>query len=110
MKRIIDYNPLTGISTWFEYHSETDMTVISRLQDVEPILELNKAKANDTDLTKRGFNESWWEYASIPNIVIEKWKTEFGIDVYNKDHWKAIFKKLNDPEYRYLKTTAKWHW
>ena len=100
---------MTGMSTWFDYYPESDMTVIKRMQDVGPILELNKKKANDTELTKRGFKESWWKYADIPNIIIEKWLNEDGINVYNKDHNKAVFKKLNDPEYRYLKTTAKYH-
>ncbi len=44
--------------------------------------------------------------AKIPNIVIEKWKAEFGVDVLNKDHWPKVKKLLNDPEYRWLKTTA----
>ena len=109
-KRIIDYDPMTGISTWFEYIPESDLTIISRLQDVEGILELNKAMAKDTDYTKQGFKDGWWHYASIPNVLIEKWKTEHNIDVYKKEDWPAVFKKLNDPEYRYLKTTAKWHW
>ena len=33
-----------------------------------------------------------------------KWLTEDGIDIYNRDHWKAVKKKLNSNEYRYLKT------
>lgn len=110
MKRIIDYDPLTGVSTWFEYHPETDMTVVATMQDAATLLDQNKALANDTDRTSKGIQKGWWQYASIPNIVIEKWRNEHGIDLFKKEHWNAVFKKLNDPEYRYLKTTAKWHW
>jgi ribonuclease HI len=42
----------------------------------------------------------------IPNLVIEKWRNEKGIDVLNKDHWPAVKKLLNDPEYKWLKTTS----
>jgi len=85
------------------------MTVISRTQDVEKILEVNKALANNDEYTKNGFKNEWWHYATIPNIIIEKWLNEEGINAYNDDHWPKVFQKLNSPEYRYLKTTAKFH-
>jgi hypothetical protein len=110
MKRIVDYDPTTGASTWFEYHPETDMTIVSRMQDVEPLLDMNKRLANNDDYTKTGIKKEWWHYASIPNVIIEKWLNEDGIDVFNKEDGKRVYKKLNDPEYRYLKTTAKFHW
>ena len=109
MKRIVDHDPMTGISTFFEYHPDTDMTIVSREQDVESILELNKAKANDTDYTKNGIKNGWWQYASYPLVIIEKWLTEDGIDVFNPEHEKRRLQKLNQPEYRYLKTTQKMH-
>jgi len=109
MKRILDYDPLSGITTTFDYIPETDTTVIHREQDVSLILDANKALQNDDDVTKKGIKKSWWHYAQIPNIVIEKWLNEHGVDVYNKDHQKKVFKLLNDPEYRYLKTTSKYH-
>lgn len=85
------------------------MTVVTREQDVEGVLEANKSLAKLDDYTKHGFREGWWHYATIPNILIEKWKNEEGIDVFNKDHSRRVFQKLNSPEYRYLKTTTKTH-
>lgn len=108
-KRILDYDPQTAITTTFDYIPETDTTVIAREQDVSTILDINKAIANDDDLTKKGMKAGWWHYAQIPNIIIEKWITEHGVDLFNKDHQKAVFKLLNQPEYRYLKTTTKMH-
>ena len=109
MKRLVDYDPMTGVTTWFEYHPETDVTIVAREQDVESILDTNRILRNDADYTKMGFRENWWHYATIPNILIEKWKNEEGIDVFNKQHGKRVFKKLNSPEYKYLKTTEKVH-
>lgn len=108
-KRVIDHDPLTGITTWFEYHADSDTSVVGREQDVEPILEMNKALALSDNYTRKGFRENWWHYATIPNVLIEKWKIEEGIDVFNKDHARRVYQKLNAPEYRYLKTTTKMH-
>ena len=108
-KKILDYDPFSGITTTFDYIPETDTTVLYREQDVSGMLDANKILQNDDEFTKKGIKESWWHYFHIPNIVIEKWLNEFGVDVYNKDHQKAVFKLLNQPEYRYLKTTTKMH-
>lgn len=108
-KRILDYDPFSGITTSFDYEEATDTAFVHRTADVEPILELNKREANDTDLTKRGIKNDWWRYAMIPNIIIEKWLNELGVNVYDKNHEKKVFELLNRPEYRYLKTTTKMH-
>lgn len=97
------------MTSYFEYHPETDTTVISREQDVDLILDANKVLQNNPEVTKRGIKDGWWHYATIPNIVIEKWLNELGVNVYNKDHSKKVFQLLNQPEYRYLKTTTKMH-
>lgn len=108
-KRILDYDPVSRITRYFDYDPHNDTAIVHSEQDVSLILDANKALANDDDVTKRGIKESWWHYATIPNIVIEKWLNEHGVDVYNKDHEKAVFRLLNQPEYKYLKTTAKMH-
>jgi hypothetical protein len=106
LKRILDYDPWSGITTTFDYTPD-GVTIIGREQDVSAMLEINKALANNDDYSKNGIKDCWWHFATIPNIVIEKWLNEFGIDVYNKDHEKAVKRLLNQPEYRYLKTTTK---
>ena len=105
----MDYDPLTAITTTFEYDEVTDRTTIGREQDVSIILDANKAITNDESISKQGIKSGWWHYAQVPNIVIEKWLNEHGVNFYNKDHQKAVFKLLNQPEYRYLKTTTKMH-
>ena len=109
MKRIVDYDPLTGITTTFDYDPLTDITYVGREGDVEGILELNKFLANDPEYSKKGIKESFWHYATIPNLIIEKWLAEEGIDVYKHDHWPRVCRKLADPAYRYLKVTTRTH-
>lgn len=108
----MDFDPLTGERVLFEYDAVTDNCQITHQQDdnvVGGILERNKSLALDADLTKRGIKNDLWKYASIPNIVIMKWKQEKGVDVFNRAHRKKVFELLNDPEWRYLKTTAAIH-
>lgn len=75
---------------------------VKSTQDVEPILKRNR----EYQASKNGYTPSrdlkW--VASIPLIIAEKWKKEEGIDIFNKNHREAIRKKLNDPEYSYLRT------
>ena len=103
-RRLVDHDPETGMAVWHEHDELTDATTIEHVQDCEPILEANKALANAED---RGFTSKARELrraASIPSAVVLKWLVEEGIDVMNPDHWPAVRRKLNDPEWRHLRT------
>lgn len=101
MRRLLDYDPETGIKQVFE---GTDAGFnIHYEQDVQPILDANKAKANEVG-NMRGNKSEFRQVAEIPIIVQMKWLTEEGIDIYNENHWPAVKRKLNSNEYRYLKT------
>lgn len=108
-KRVLEYDPLTQITTTFDYDPHNDTAIVGREQDVSWILETNKAMQNEPDTWKQGVKNGWAHYAQVPNIIIEKWLTEHGVDFFNRDHQKAVFRLLNDPQYRYLKTTTKTH-
>ncbi len=101
-KRLIEVQP-DGIVEWLHFDSATGAFAIERVQDVEPVLEANKAAANAGD----GYSPSreLREVAEIPMVVALKWKEERGIDVFNRDHWPAVKKLLRDPEWRYLRTS-----
>ena len=105
-KRVIDYDPFTGVTTYFDYDYATDRTTIGMEQDVSVILDVNKARQNETEYSKSGIKNEWWHMCTIPTIVMERWKNEKGIDVLNKDHWGAVKKLLNDPDYKWLKATS----
>lgn len=78
-----------------------DLTV-HRGEDVEPILENNKALAASGD----GYSPSreLRRAASIPMAVIEKWRNELGVDVFDPDHKPKVRQLLNSSEYLYLRT------
>jgi hypothetical protein len=102
-RRLLEADRLTGIAEYHHYDSGTDRTVIETVQDLAPILERNKElqKADD-----RGWSPSrdLRRAATIPDIMVLKWRNEYGIDVFNRDHWPAVKRLLNDPEWRYLRT------
>jgi hypothetical protein len=102
-RRRIDVDPLTGVATYHHYDPLTDETVLESVQDVAPIVERNKALQNADD---KGWSPSreLRRAATIPDIVILKWRNELGVDVLNPDHWPAVKRLLNDPEWRHLRT------
>lgn len=102
MRKLLDSDSITGTKTYHHYDHDTQITRIETVQNVEPILNHNKELAK-TDCEKMGIKNDWWFVGTIPNGVIAKWLNE-GIDFYNKDHWPAVKRKLNDPEWRYLRT------
>jgi hypothetical protein len=71
-------------------------------QDCDPVLDRNKAMANHND----GYSPSreMRRVGSIPLVLIMKWKTEEGWDALDPDNKDRLVRKLNDPEYAYLRT------
>lgn len=108
-KRLLSYDPATGLETWFSYDALTDETIISYTADSTTILERNKRMANDADYSKKGIKQEFWHFATIPVEVQMDWMINKGVDIYNPDHNKKVSQLLNDPDYRYLKTTNGYH-
>jgi len=109
-KRVVDYDPFNGITTYFDYDHTSDTTIVGYEQDVSRILEVNKTLQNNEEITKQGIKQSWMPYASYPPIIINKWLMEHGVNVFNKDHQRKVIELTERPEYRYLKTTTKKIW
>ena len=103
--RLLDYDPESGMSTWHEYDADTDTTYIREVQDAEPFLEANRALLKEDDYRKRGVANEWLHIARIPVGVIAQLHKERGVDVYDPDHWPAVRRILNDPEWEYLRVT-----
>jgi hypothetical protein len=90
------------VETW--YHEQPDGTfVIETRQDVAPIIERNKALSAVDD----GFSPSRdvARVASIPIVVQYEWLKRYGINVFDRNDEKRVRRLLNDPEWRYLRTS-----
>jgi len=92
---------MTIHTKYIEDEMTGDLTVI-RSEDVEPALEANKALYTSND----GYSPSreMRRAASIPMSIVEKWRNELGVNVFDQDHLPAVRKLLNSSEYLYLRT------
>lgn len=100
-ERVLDHDPLTGITEYF-VPGEGDSFSTRRVQDATPFVDRNKAM--------QGMGRSHWKgqgdfrlEASIPIGVQYTWLEKYGLEVWNPDHLPDVIKKLNDPEWKYLK-------
>jgi len=111
-KRLLDYDPLTGTTTWFEYEHSTDTMSIGTEQSAElvnSIIDQNTEMRHDADYSRQGMKRDMWHYARIPNGVALEIKKKYGLDVFSsKPDWKSIFKIINR-DYPMLKVTEKTH-
>ena len=98
-KRFFDFDQTTG--TRIEYEDTDEGFALHYEQDVEPLLDRNKAWQNEG---AKQHDDNFWHAATIPPSIQMKWLVEHGIDLYNPDHAAGVKRLLNDPEYRHLRT------
>lgn len=98
------------VATWVRPDPNEDRLDVERVQMVDPIIERNKRLQNDPEHKRNGIKNDWCHFATWPNIIIEKWMVDYGINVLKRDHWHAALKKLEDPDWRYLKTITGRVW
>jgi hypothetical protein len=108
-KRVLDYDPFTGMTTTFDYDPISDITTLGYEQDVTAFVEYGKELQKHEDYSKQGIKNGWWHYCIFPPIIIQKWLIEHGVNVFDRNHQKKVYSLINQPEYRYLKTTTKMH-
>jgi len=78
---------------------------VTRKQDVEPYLDFNKEMSGEA----KKFAPTFRQIASIPNVVLEKWINDEGAPVLSmgkEEFSKFVRRKLEDPDWKYLKTTS----
>lgn len=99
---LLDRDPETGTYETFEYNEETGDIVIRRWADVQPVLDANKGY----HLYGDGKSKDSWLAARIPDIVAQDWLTRLGVNAWRADHWPAVRKLLQDPDYKHLRPTS----
>lgn len=104
-----DWRPLSkalGTETSVKIDADGDATIKTEGEDA-PTLDYAKAlrdqAAHDGGYVP-GMTGNVKRVASIPAALQVKWLVEEGIDVYNPDHAERVMRKLNDPDYAYLRT------
>ena len=83
--------------------------VVRRSQDVEAILDANKALQGEAQDTRRG----WHHVAEIPCVILERWLNEEwqrgnrALKLFSREFDALVFRKLRDPDWQWLRTTAR---
>jgi hypothetical protein len=93
--RLLDYDPFTGVTTYFEHDPVNQKNTIKYSQDVEPIFEMNKHDASQFDK-----KNNWWKVGTIPNNIIMQWSQECGHKPYSREWQEYARKQLNSTDYR----------
>lgn len=106
MSEFLDFDPLTGISNYWDYDAQTDKATITRVQDLQPLIDYNKELAN-TGKKDRGIKHSWWHYANIPAIHQVMMRQQ-GIDLTDPCAVNRVVQWINEHA-PYLKVTHKQH-
>ena len=105
MKRQLDFNPMTGITTYVDYDHATKISTVIEEQDCTSIIEHNKAVALD-NRTAEGIKKGWMHLGTIPANVIQQFAIESGLDPYSKEGLKYIIKKIHERDYSLLKVAS----
>lgn len=92
-----------GMAESLHFGESDDTFTINRVQDVEPFLDANKRAQSDGE----GWSPTreWRRVASIPPIVLEIWKKQWGVDPLKPDNHKLLKRLLNDPENQFLRVS-----
>jgi len=91
----------------FHLDSNGEDITIQHTQDVEAIVERNKALQNEAQ------HSDWGRHvASIPNVIIMQWLDEeakrgnTGLRMFTPEFDALVDRKLKDPDWRWLRTDS----
>jgi hypothetical protein len=107
-KLILDHNPLSGESVFFEFDNHTDEVRITHEQEVSKFMDIAHEIAVDDNQTAEGIKNDMWRYAKVPNNVLMEMMTKHGVNVFDRNDDAKFFDLLNT-EYKRFKTTSKTH-
>lgn len=103
-RMLLDRDPLSGMEQYV--HAGDGRVVIESVQDVEPELDANKrAMTGDAPRTRLFYNDPQMRWVGhVPDVVQLLWRNRYGVEFWNREHWPAVRRLLNDPDWRYLRT------
>lgn len=107
--RILDHNPLTGMTVTWQYNDMDDTVTIGHVQDSTPVIEANKWQLIDIEKHKRDAKNGWAHYARLTEGMILDMKARHGVDFMDSNHWKKVMQLLNSGEYSDAKVTTYNH-
>lgn len=108
MRHVLDYDPVTGVTQYFDYDHAQNMIHLTSTQDVSRALDLAAELRADTDRTKNGIKTDLLHYAIIPPLIQMEMKTKHGVNFWDKNDDPRTYRLIND-EYARFKVTNITH-
>ena len=113
-RRLLDFEPSSGLATYHSYDEDTGLTYIEEVQDLEPHYQSNldvqlsgRTTMGMSDYFRAGVKQSWAHVARFQPLDQIKLR-EMGINIFNtqKCDWtkKKLWKILNSSEGRKYRT------
>lgn len=96
---------MSEVLTRLHKDESAGLVYAERIQDVEAIIERNKALQTD-----RQKAETFHHVGTIPNVILEKWINDDGVNYLalpGEEFARLVFKKLRDPDWAFLRTTDR---
>jgi len=106
--RLLDQHE--GLKTHIAFEPNGDF-IIKTTQDVEPVVEFNKTRQTDGS-NGYGKTRELRHVATVPDNIVYQWIAEAGIEprrwmaMKRRERMMFLRRKLNDPDWRYLKTVS----
>ena len=100
MKRILDHDPVSGMTEIYRSNPHDKTFSIQTVQDVAPYLDNNKELLAES---RKDWKGDLHEVAEIPPVVWLQWWREFGSDPGSKANRARLKAKLNSNEWQHLR-------
>lgn len=107
-EHVLDYDPISGVTAYFQYDHATEQMIISHRQDVSKALDLAASLRSDNDRTYNGIKNDFVHYAIVPAVVQLEMKQKHGVNFWDHADDAKTFALLND-EYARFKVTNITH-
>lgn len=104
-KRLLEYDPVTKITTWFEGDG-TGKFKVAQEQDVKFVIERNKILANNPEYKRKGIKEDWYHFATVPITILHDILVKHNLDWANNDDLPKI-EKILQRDYKKLLTVNR---
>lgn len=105
---VLDHNPLSKETVFFDFDNHTNEVRITHEQDVSTFLDRAHELSSDGERTRKGIKNDFWHYAHVPNVVIMDMAQKHGVDFFDRAQSAKVFRLLNT-EYKRTKVTNLTH-
>ena len=106
MKEVLDYDPLSETTTYYEFDASSKTFSLGSEQDAKPFIDLATEIRKDEDIKKKGIKNSWMRACIIPDGVMAKmFKPPYNINPYAKENGKKVL-KIIQRDFSYLMTAT----